>query len=109
VTASTQITHTPGPWRVINGTDILALEDTLNSIVVASTQFFSGRPTERQLADAQLVAAAPDLLEAARQFVHYHSQIPSVPVDPDKPFETECVCGDCSRFKAAIAKAEGIS
>lgn len=55
--------YTPGPWRVLNRTDILALEETSNSIVVASTQFFAGEPTEQQIADARLIAAAPSMAE----------------------------------------------
>jgi hypothetical protein len=49
--------HTPGPW-VIKGQDIMGNEP--NGFICS----WSGRS-----ADARLIAAAPDLLDACREFV----------------------------------------
>lgn len=54
--------YTPGPWRVIDETDVLALEGTPSAIVVAATKFFEGPATTWERANAQLIADAPDLL-----------------------------------------------
>jgi hypothetical protein len=62
--------HTPGPWRVVDETDILALEGTPSSIVVASTKFFEGPATSWECANARLIAAAPELLEALVMLMH---------------------------------------
>lgn len=98
--SSTEIVaHTPGPWRVIDETDILALEGTPSSIVVASTKFFEGPSTSWERANARLIAAAPDLLKALIAGRATHGEL--------------CHAGkDCVFIvdaNAAIAKAEGRS
>lgn len=62
---------TPGPWEVIGNppTEIGAMMDTPDAIVVADTRLMHGTPTPRQLADARLIAAAPDLLAALDRFL----------------------------------------
>lgn len=89
--------HTPGPWRVIGDTDILALEGTPSSIVVASTKFFEGPPTSWERANAALIAAAPDGLEAARFAL---SVLRANPVELSERMAIE-------RLEAFIAKATG--
>ena len=53
--------HTPGPWKAI-GTEIHPVSsDGITSTVIVAR---AGRPV-----DADLIAAAPDLLEAAKAMV----------------------------------------
>lgn len=80
-------THTPGPWSVI-GTNVSG-----QSLTVAETyldEFVSRKTAE---ANARLIAAAPELLEAAKAML-----------DPllvqDRVFWAR-------KLRAAIAKAEG--
>lgn len=88
--------HTPGPWRSEYVRDvpegyaaaIVAVDDGVVAVVPAS--WFS---TE---ANAQLIAAAPDLFDACRQLIS----------SVDKFDGTECVNAILSA-RAAIAKAEG--
>lgn len=56
--------HSPGPWQVIGNppTEILSMADTEEGSVIADTQLMHGEPTPRQLADARLIAAAPEML-----------------------------------------------
>lgn len=90
--------HTPGPWRIGN----LASYDGYTgqpyrnvwagqgeaATVVARAIRSEGAMTNDVDADARLIAAAPDLLEALRKHVELH--------------DGDCICEDCS----AIAKAE---
>jgi hypothetical protein len=83
--------HTPGPWKV--------REDYAGSMSVVSHDHFLARVgppnTEQSAANARLIAAAPDLLEALREFV--------------ESFEGCYADGEPAMIKAqaAIAKATG--
>jgi hypothetical protein len=78
--------HTPGPWRITRG--VRVIQDT-------------GKPPtrERRIADvsweedARLIAAAPDLLEAARLV-----RDAVAPMDMEPAYQA---------LESAIAKAEG--
>lgn len=85
--------YTPGPWRVIE-THLLPYDgdhvaDMSNDLMVVSS-FKLGDP----LADAQLIAAAPDLLGALQKIAQ---------MDYGNPYASGCV----EIARAAIAKAEG--
>jgi hypothetical protein len=63
--------HTPGPWKIFYPTvgDCgfgIDTADEKNSIVVMDTEagIYSAETREEDLANAKLIAAAPDLLEA---------------------------------------------
>ena len=54
--------HTPGPWRVVHHND-----DTNRVVVFGICEVWStSRGTEAKLANARLIAAAPELLEALK-------------------------------------------
>jgi hypothetical protein len=72
-TSTKQQQHTPGPWRVMDGTDETGLHKYIQFMcasapavqgwgMVAKTVGVQGKPEE--LANARLIAAAPELLEA---------------------------------------------
>jgi hypothetical protein len=83
--------HTPGPWEI----------DTRHGLAVGPCRIrMSDSPTAAsmaaKMADARLIAAAPDLLAACHAiFDHYD--------------ETDLMTGDIETLRAAIAKAEGAS
>lgn len=102
--------HTPGPWRLVPP----PVADNGNPWRVAggdhTVAIVPNRPRE---ADARLIAAAPDLLKAAREafeFVPWHNS------DCDGTVEYEegtifdptigCTCY-ISKLRDAIYKAEG--
>lgn len=91
--------HTPGNWRsetFDSGIAILAPADPVGSIEVARvTPFY--REARRNEANARLIAAAPDLLEACRILVAglCHFDGPTL--------------GDVEKAEAAIAKATGVT
>lgn len=56
--------HTPGPWRVgRGGPNLCPTVGTERGLMVAMVSHGEGHPTE---ANARLIAATPDLLEACR-------------------------------------------
>lgn len=109
--------HTPGPWRVgfadeteeeallYESVEILQVTDKLIPYTVAEVPIhgFSEMPEDgatpegRALADARLIAAAPDLLDALRKLVA------SYPGSADKHVDG-CWC-DLHVARAAIARA----
>jgi hypothetical protein len=57
--------HTPGPWRTFNGTDVFSDDnDTSGSKQIADCSMSLIIPSGEQVANARLIAAAPDLLAA---------------------------------------------
>lgn len=89
--------HTPGPWHVSGPTRDVKAPPTayLPDGMVAATRYLGNAP-EREAehaANAALIAAAPDLLQAARMVMTWPSHENMTPV-----FDA---------LRAAIAKAEG--
>lgn len=93
--------HTPGPWIARDGDSrgnawTIGVPSpasfNVKSPVVASIFGSSGRPIEEKIANAYLIAAAPDLLEACKFVVN------NTPVHMVKGYNKLC---------AAITKAEG--
>jgi len=96
--------HTPGPWvfSAIDSTEgFLVVEKARPKSLVATVCKRNGCgwtcPHEEPWANARLIAAAPDLLEAAKTLMEYWDN--GTPVRPG--------CEDIETLRAAIAKAEG--
>jgi hypothetical protein len=89
--------HTPGPWKVASGFIQAPRRDTSkqHDIDVARVQLDSGLYAGEFDANARLIAAAPDLLEALRNAVNAHM------ADRDDGAIPEWV----HEARAAIAKA----
>jgi hypothetical protein len=132
-------THTPGPWIAIADDD----EDEEGWVVAADAALFDtiARPTSQptvgeELANARLIAAAPDLLALARQYasecgecngsgvieVTVERTMPGCcgrpnddgsccgnPVPEVVPDVEQAPCPDCVEIRSVIAKAEGRS
>ena len=92
--------HTPGPWVVDD--DFAEPEVMAGEVFVATAH--AGQPDDtwtdrpQAMANAHLIAAAPELLAALKEAVANHARESSA-----------CACLQCLRFRAAIAKAEGKS
>lgn len=109
--------HTPGPWTVRShewwedksGQDrwhdwlITDAEDSGVKITVIPHTFDA---TE---ADARLIAAAPDLLDALREYVAYQEQNMEGDLNQDRDVFEDIMEDKMEQAKAAIAKAEGDS
>jgi len=92
------VDHTRGPWEVI-GRAIMPDPDSKNPdsmLGICEVYDFDGeRPKARFEANARLIAAAPDLLEALKEMVRYCDLFPNAAYH--------------IAARAAIAKAEGRS
>lgn len=81
---------TPGPWHVMRG-DVL----DKNGRMVASIEGFC--PGEAEIYDAQLISAAPELLQSLREMI---GSLGVMVKDPEN-------CPEIIKARAAIAKALG--
>ena len=64
--------HTPGPWRYLPG-DGLAWRPSVQRATEGGF-VVQGSSREREEADAKLIAAAPDLLEALQHLMVAHGE-----------------------------------
>ncbi len=94
------VKHTPGPW--LNAGRGAGAHIHADKGEIAWLRSYMGIPDEEIDANAHLVAAAPDLLEALRDFASMKCETAGV-----EDLEGGC-CRTC-RARAAIAKAEGRS
>ena len=91
--------HTPGPWKVASPLIVIAYHG-VGRLIVDCDKPMSGSMEENE-ANASLIAAAPELLEAAKR------------ASAELSVNGHVDCGDCAicdanrELKAAIAKAEG--
>lgn len=104
--------HTPGPWKI--GPRIHA--EMFASIFGADGQLIvnlgdGGNGIERQTANARLIAAAPELLEALKGITKMCNELAVlgyVHKDSGKPIEWS-PDGVIGQAQAAITKAEGVA
>jgi hypothetical protein len=94
--------HTPGPWEAANpvrfmGTDFIPVVREGDDLHVCEVYAHEGdKITEIEVANARLIAAAPDLLDALKMARSY------IIATGAKHWEK-----DLAKVDAAIAKAEG--
>lgn len=95
--------HTPGPWVVWeNPSGGAEVEAAGVSIADVKSRGGVPHPTQEHcLANARLIAAAPDMLEALNAL--FGAELERCMSLDGKPDQTEAV----ARARAAIAKAEG--
>jgi hypothetical protein len=91
--------HTPGPWVAeLQGNDWKVSHEWEGGLAfVAEQPIRSQRNPEKTEANARLIAAAPDLLEALRYVADWGATDPDAPRDEDVR----------EIARAAIRKAEG--
>jgi hypothetical protein len=94
--------YTPGPWRVIDETDILALEGTPSSIVIAGTKFFEGPSTSWERANARAIACTPELIALCELVLAFHAADTEAFVARYGPGMTTRQL--CDRIRAVLAK-----
>lgn len=102
------MSHTPGPWSLSTESVYATRVDGPDGNKVALAQYLlsEGRSIPEAIANARLISAAPDLLEALERVIaplEIAVKLSSWRQDPTP--------GECSRAlegaKAAIAKAKG--
>lgn len=92
--------HTPGPWLVDATGDGINIVQPVSEDQIA--EVFGEQFPDEVEANAQLIAAAPDLLAAL------YLALPYVEVqDGDEHYKPGAVANTIKTMQAAIAKAEG--
>ena len=96
--------HTPGPWevRLSMGSQSIAYDISSDDGRVCSSPRWATPREDEALANARLIAAAPDLLEALEAIMHAHQADIEFDPDPDSPAHDAWDMAD-----AAISKAKG--
>jgi len=95
-----KVSHTPGPWEINQRVDNPCGIDAFISIAnVHGVAYAFGDTKEQREANAHLIAAAPDLLEACKAVLRW-AQVMNLYGTSSEP-----ACVDMC--EAAIAKAEG--
>ena len=94
-----QALPTPGPWRIgekgiIGNPSIIADTPGIRNIAIIAI-------CPEQDANARLVAAAPDLLEACK------TVLPEIELDARHSFEEQALLEIADQLRRAISKAEG--
>lgn len=103
-------THTPGPWLVepINGGETYQITDLLSKHFYIVAETLDGSPAS--LANAQLIAAAPEMLAALKDmlsvYLSSYREVRSKNLPPS-PYEESCIEGRIKICQEAINKAEG--
>ncbi len=106
--------HTPGPWHVdpkaaeesfFEDVSILRHDGLAVAVAVHNGDIIPPEPE----ANARLIAAAPDLLEALKPFAECCDSIGREIPDSKDTSSWTFQAGDFRRARAAIAKAEGRS
>lgn len=99
--------HTPGPWRVgDNGNTVFGPPMGLPPLIVANCDYQQTRAGGSKKANARLIAAAPDLLEAlkyAQKLIEVARRHFPVSMHHSDKFQLENTCATIGK---AIAKAE---
>lgn len=62
--------HTPGPWRTVGGTEVRAGV----GVICETAQYRAPTLSQQAVADARLIAAAPELLSALQQALKWADQ-----------------------------------
>jgi len=96
--------HTPGPWKVLTGVCRQDHPDTSADVVDASLEVVVADCGchEAAIANATLIAAAPELLAALKETLAYWTSTGFADCEPD----CDCIV---ESVRAAIAKAEQAS
>lgn len=91
------MSHTPGPWSATaNSTDVFTKKDGV--FVAKCYDSILGAGVKECQSNAQLIAAAPDLLEACKALVEKYDDSTNNPLRKQHEIE---------KAKEVIAKAEG--
>lgn len=113
--------HTPRPWQVMNEYDgaTIVIANIDGETFADGTSTFSydfvcdtlpddadgSRSREIAIANARLIAAAPDLLAFAKRVMADHRA--KLPSEARDLYGGGCGCPQCEQAAAAIQKAEG--
>jgi len=96
--------HTPGPWTAIDSIVVVTMETHHFATWLANCSV-GGESLETKLANARLIAAAPELLEACQKLVEWDAREKDHAISFRERID---LCDEAFKLMyAAIAKATG--
>lgn len=97
--------HTPGPWNLHPkfGKPVVGIDVQDGGPLIPIAEEVQGYDMQQARANARLIAAAPDLLDALLAEQEWRAREADGEIDPEWNYER--MVGD--KRRAAIAKAEG--
>ncbi|MFA6134580.1 MAG: hypothetical protein WC869_11255 [Phycisphaerae bacterium] len=112
---TTQLNHSPAPWRVFPTQDqpfrleIVDEEGCTIAVLDASDEALGAMEDDKTLqGDAALMAAGPKLLQAARcALADLEGLIFGMEIDPDDPDDDSPVAQTIRELRTVIGEAEG--
>lgn len=102
-----KVEHTPGPWSVVpygDGDSLVIHSDSNSRVCFMATPGSFSRDFPKIEANARLIAAAPDLLEA---LLVIFDGVEDEGGPEDSAVMLPLTCGEIAKARAAIAKATG--
>lgn len=103
--------HTPGPWWISkpmqNSHVQFVRAEGPGSNRGAVAKIYTYRGMDAAAADAHLIAAAPDLLEAAKEAVNILGPISELLGDYGHEYAYQRAHSECVRLREVVARAEG--
>lgn len=76
--------HTPGPWTVLEGDSVVHILDTSGRrLAVTDTKRYWERHDATDIANARLIAAAPDLLAALEGDIDWLDALSQMSIERD--------------------------
>jgi hypothetical protein len=103
--------HTPGPWKINEDRFLACTEDEFFKNVYGSNGYACGRAygetREECEANARLIAAAPDLLDACKHLNAVCFDFAECNANGKTEFDTDVMIDAIETMRAAIAKAGG--
>jgi hypothetical protein len=94
--------HTPGPWKIKNGHNYSILDSQNRAVAFTS---FGAEICD--VANARLIAAAPDLLDACKHLNAVCFDFAECNANGKTEFDTDVMIDAIETMRAAIAKAGG--
>ncbi len=102
------VSHTPGPWRrrgqTITGGEVTIQDGIKGTVICLFGDMWKG--DAERTANACLIEACPDLLEAAKEWHDNWLYIREHYPDIELPFSVRDGADSFGRLRVAIAKAE---
>jgi hypothetical protein len=92
---------TPGPWMFAEGNHRVFTPDGSDDVAFATASFERGRTYGEMVANARLIAAAPDLLAAGSEIIRLHDTYTGEARDDD------AISLAMDDLRAALRRARG--
>jgi hypothetical protein len=103
------MSHTPGPWLVHDGDEIVTYDQRGTRWYIAACARYPTNDDTQRAANARLIAAAPELLALAKQYASECGECGGTRLKPtydQGEWAEDAPCAECAAIWAVIDEAE---